>query len=171
MHQFQPIPSEFFEINPFTKLADEWMMVVAGNQEKANALTASWGGFGVLWGKKVAYIFIRKSRYTKEFIDKEEYFSCCFFEKKYKAALQYFGTATGRKEDKFKIANLTVNFRGGFPYIDDGNLLIPCRKLAAVPIDGQHFLDPEIMPKWYSGKEENNFHTMYVGEVLDILAR
>ena len=171
MHQFQPYPIDLLELNPFTKLADEWMMVVAGSHEKTNALTASWGGFGVLWGKRVAYIFIRESRYTKEFLDREQYFSCCFFEAKYKAALQYFGTASGRKENKFQIAHLHVNFRDQVPYIDEGNLLIPCRKLAAVPLTEECFLDAEILPKWYSGKEQGNFHTMYVGEILDILAR
>ena len=46
------------------------MLITSGNREKANALTASWCGLGFLWGKNVAFIFIRKSRYTKEFIDK-----------------------------------------------------------------------------------------------------
>ena len=33
-------------------------------------MTVSWGGLGVLWGKNVVNIFIRDSRYTKEFLDK-----------------------------------------------------------------------------------------------------
>ncbi len=42
MHHFQPYPIDLLEINPFTKIANEWMLVAAGNQEKVNALTASW---------------------------------------------------------------------------------------------------------------------------------
>ena len=44
MHQFQPYPIDLLEINPFTKLADEWMIITSGNQEKVNGMTASWGG-------------------------------------------------------------------------------------------------------------------------------
>ena len=32
-------------------------------------MTASWGGFGVLFNKNVAYIFVRPQRFTKEFVD------------------------------------------------------------------------------------------------------
>ena len=79
MHTFQTYPSDMFEIDPFTKIGSEWMLITSGNREKANALTASWGGLGFLWGKNVAFIFIRKSRYTKEFIDNGETFSMTFF--------------------------------------------------------------------------------------------
>ena len=33
--------------------------------DKVNIITASWGGVGVLWNKRVADIFIRPQRYTK----------------------------------------------------------------------------------------------------------
>ena len=74
MHTFQTYPSDMFEIDPFTKIGSEWMLFTSGNREKANALTASWGGLGFLWGKNVAFIFIRKSRYTKELSTMERHF-------------------------------------------------------------------------------------------------
>lgn len=36
------------------------------------------GGVGVLWGKNVVFIFIRDSRYTKEFLDNGDLFSFVF---------------------------------------------------------------------------------------------
>ena len=48
------------------------------SKKKANTMTVSWGGVGVLWGKNVAFIFIRDSRYTKEIIDAQEFFSISF---------------------------------------------------------------------------------------------
>jgi len=44
-----------------------------------NTITASWGGFGVLWGKNVAFIFIRPQRYTKEFVENSGYLLNQFF--------------------------------------------------------------------------------------------
>lgn len=31
MHQFQPYPIDLLEINPFTKISNEWMLIAAGN--------------------------------------------------------------------------------------------------------------------------------------------
>lgn len=50
------------------------MQIAAGNGEKVNTMTASQGGIGVIWGEDVVYIFVRQTRYTKEFIDGSDYF-------------------------------------------------------------------------------------------------
>ena len=63
----------------FTRLIrDDWALLTAGKAGGYNTMTVSWGGVGVLWGKNVVYIFIRDSRYTKEFIDNGEFFSMSF---------------------------------------------------------------------------------------------
>ena len=84
MHTFQPLPFDLVEFNPFTKIGKEWALVTAGNKEKANTMTVSWGGVGVLWGKNVAFIFVRDSRYTKEFIYANEFFSITFLSGQYR---------------------------------------------------------------------------------------
>ena len=48
--------------NAFDLIGKEWMLVTAGNKEKFNTMTASWGGIGWLWNKPVAFIFIRPER-------------------------------------------------------------------------------------------------------------
>lgn len=168
MHTFQPYPIEMLEFNPFTKISKDWALVTAGTKAKCNTMTVSWGGMGVLWGKNVAYIFIRDSRYTKEFIDQGEFFSVAFLDESYRNALKYCGAQSGRNEDKWKAANLTPAFRHSIPYPDEANLVIICKKMAAVPISEDTFVDPEIMKKWYP---DNDMHTMYVGEIIDVMAR
>ena len=54
--------------NMVEAIGKEWMLVTAGTADKFNTMTASWGGMGVLWGKTVAFVFIRPVRYTYEFI-------------------------------------------------------------------------------------------------------
>ena len=75
---------EDFICNPFFKIGKEWMLITAGTKEKINTMTASWGSLGVMWGKNVAFTFIRPQRYTKEFIDDNNTFSLCFFPEEYK---------------------------------------------------------------------------------------
>ena len=169
MHTFQPYPMDMLNMNPFTKIGKEWALISAGDKNKCNTMTVSWGGVGVLWGKNVVYIFIRDSRYTKEFIDNGEFFSMSFFDEKYRDAMSYCGKESGRNvDDKFKGAGLTPAFRHNIPYPDEANLVLLCRKMAAVPITEDTFVDPQIMPKWYS---DNDMHVMYVGEIIEAVAR
>ena len=168
MHTFQPYPIDMLDINPFTKLSKEWALVTAGDKEKSNTMTVSWGGTGVLWGKNVVFIFIRESRYTKDFIDNGEFFSLSFLSEKYRDALKYCGAHSGRGEDKWSKAGLTPATRHGIPYPDEANLVFLCRKMAAVPIEEASFTDKAIMHQWYG---DHDMHTMYVGEIIEVAAR
>lgn len=168
MHTFQPYPIDVLEMNPFTKIGKEWALVTAGNKSKCNTMTVSWGGVGVLWGKNVVYIFIRDSRYTKEFIDNGDFFSISFLDNAYRDALNYCGAHSGRDVDKFEEAGLTPAFRHSIPYPDEANFVILCKKMATVPITEDSFVDPSISKKWYA---DGDMHTMYVGEIIDMMAR
>ena len=88
MHAFQKVDIDQFEVNPFDKIGKDWMLVTAGNEEKANTMTASWGGMGVMWGKNVVFVFIRDSRFTKEFIDREGRFSLSFPSEEYRKEMK-----------------------------------------------------------------------------------
>ena len=167
MHTFQPFPIEDLEFNPFEKIGKDWALVSAGSKRKANTMTVSWGGVGVLWGKNVVFIFIRDSRYTKEFIDAGDFFSVSFMDKKYKEALDYCGSHSGRDEDKVAKSGLTWAYKHSIPYIDEGNFILLCQKIAAVKLTEDTFLSPQIK-KWYT---EGDLHTMYVGEILESMAR
>ena len=86
----------------------------------------------------------------------------------YRDALNYCGSHSGRNEDKIANAGLTVDYRHGIPYIDEGNLVLVCEKMSATRITDDSFLDSEIADKWY---KDGDMHTMYVAEIIDILAR
>ena len=93
---FKEMKAEELQFNPFTKIGKEWMLVTAGDEEKHNTMTASWGAMGIMWGKNVATVYIRPQRYTKEFIDKEERFTVSFFSEEYRQALEVCGSKSGR---------------------------------------------------------------------------
>lgn len=167
MHVFQPFPIEKLEFNPFEKIGKEWALVSAGSRQKANTMTVSWGGVGVLWGKNVAFIFVRDSRYTKELIDAGDLFSISFLGEEYRAAMQYCGSHSGRDEDKMENAGLTWNYKHSIPFIDEGNFILLCQKLSATRITEDSFLSPAVR-EWYA---DGDMHTMYVAEIIDVLAR
>lgn len=168
MHTFQPFSIEQFEFNPFTKIGKDWALVSVGTKEKYNTMTVSWGGVGVLWGKNVAFIFIRDSRYTNELLKENGLFSISFPNEQYREAMNYCGSHSGRDVEKFKEAKLTAAFRHGIPYVDEASIVMLCSKMAAVPINEDSFQDKSIKEKWY---KDGDYHTMYVAEIIEVMAR
>ncbi|MBE5902104.1 MAG: flavin reductase family protein [Lachnospiraceae bacterium] len=168
MHTFQDMPVEMIEMNPFTMIGQEFALLTAEKDGKANSMTISWGGVGELWGKHVVTIYVRESRYTKELIDASDTFSVSFFQGKEMNSLKYFGAVSGRNEDKYKATGFNVNHHKGIPFIDECHFAIVCKKMAEVPILDENFLDRNIHDQFYA---EGDYHTMYIGEVVDFLAR
>ena len=92
--------------NVFSLIGDQWMLITAGTAEQCNTMTASWGGLGVLWGAPMATCYIRPQRYTREFVDREEYFTLAFFDEEHRKALALCGSKSGREVDKVGSAAL-----------------------------------------------------------------
>ena len=168
MHVFQPYPIDTVEINPFELVGKRWGALTAEKDGKANAMTVSWGGMGCLWDKNVATVYVRESRYTKEFLDGSDIFSVTFFDENYRSALKYLGAVSGRDEDKIKNAKLNVNHHHGIPFLDEGNFVLILRKIATLSMEDTEFFDPNIEKKFYP---KGDMHTQYIGEVLELLAR
>lgn len=162
------IDIEELKINPYTKIAKEWMLITAGNSDKYNTMTASWGHLGSIWGhgggKPTAVVFIRPTRYTKKFVDENEYFSLSFFDEEYKKDLGYLGTVSGKDEDKVSKTKLTPAYGDKTVYFNEANLAFVCRKLYAQELKEECFIDKDVMNDSYPLRD---FHTLYVGEIVE----
>ena len=162
----------FIEINPlelrdnvFRQIGRDWMLVSAGNKGNFNTMTASWGGMGVLWNTNVCFAFVRPSRYTYEFMEREKYFSLSFFKDGYRRALQFCGSHSGRDTDKMAGAELTPVFDAQAPYFEECCLSLVCRKMYFQDIDPANFIDPTIKANY----QQDDYHRMYVGEIIKVL--
>lgn len=152
--------------NVFDLIGKQWMLVGAHKDGRTNAMTASWGGLGIMWGKEVAYVFIRETRYTKEFVDQGETFSLSVFDESKREMLAYMGKVSGREEDKIEKAGLKTELVEGAPVFGGAKLTLVCRKMYAQEMKEECFADKEAVEKWYA---DGNYHTMYVAEILDVI--
>ena len=132
---------------------------------RVNTMTASWGGLGELWNKPVATIYIRPSRFTKEIIDSTDNFSLSVLPEKYKSALDYCGTHSGRNEDKFAATKLNVEYMNGTPWIKQARLVLFCHKLYAQAFDPFSFTEEKVLKQNY---KKDDFHTMYIAEIFKV---
>ena len=159
----------FQEINPneitgslFDKISKQWMLISAGTPEKSNTMTASWGGFGVLWFSKVATIYIRHSRYTLGFVEEQDRYTLTFLKDGHRDALKICGSKSGREMDKMHDAGLTPVFVDGQPTFEEAEYVVICKKLYADDIKKENFCYPETVEKSYP---QGDYHRMFIGEI------
>lgn len=166
--KFKTIKPEQLKENPFQAIGSDWMLISAGTLKNFNMMTASWGGFGVLWHRNICFCVVRPTRYTYEYMEKSENFALNFFDEKYKKALELCGTKSGRTTNKAQETGLTpAQTEAGAVYFQEARLIIECRKIYFQQIDPKNFLDPKIQDN-YPGKD---YHRMYVGEIVRCLQR
>lgn len=163
---------KFIEIDPlelsdnvFRAVGREWMLITAGREGNLNTMTASWGGLGVLWNANVSFAFVRPSRYTYEFMEREPYYSLSFLDPGGRRPLQYCGAHSGREVDKLAETGLVPRFDAPSPYFEQARLALICRKMYTADIDPDRFLDPAISASY----KEGDYHRMYVGEIVKVL--
>ena len=171
MHTFQPFPITTLEFNPFQLIGQQGFVATAEADGHINTTTVTWGGMGILWGKNVGFICLPDSKYTKELIDASDTFSMTFFDpdqKKYRTSMKYLNAVSGRTEDKIAAAGLTVNRTMKIPFIDEGNFILLLHKLATIPITPDVIDNVNIVTTFYP---DQNYHTMFVAEITDVLAR
>ena len=154
-----------FNVNSFGIFDTDWALLTAGEKDNFNTMTISWGGLGTLWGKPVATVYVKPIRYTHQFMEQSEYFTVSFYAKEYKGALTLLGSRSGRDGDKVAAAGLTpipvenaVTFR-------EAVVTLLCKKIYRQDLDTAA-MPAEVVHNFY---EEEAAHTMYIGEVVDII--
>lgn len=160
---FKTIKCNELDDNTFKLIGTDWMLITAGNAASFNTMTASWGGLGVLWNKNICYVFIRPTRHTYGYMERNDLFSLSFFDERHRNALNFCGTHSGRDVDKIAETGLTpVEDQSGTMYFSEARIVLVCRKVYYQDINPANFIDPAI-DKNYPGKD---YHRMYIGEII-----
>ena len=154
--------------NAFHLIDKEWMLVAAGTPERHNAMTASWGGVGILWNKPVAFIFIRLQRHTLGFVEEHSSFTLSFFAETYRPALTLCGTVSGRDCDKIAQSGLSPMPFGKSVAFAEARMVMECTKLYAQNLERGCFIDTQVMQTAYP---QADYHRMFIGEIVQVALR
>ncbi len=177
--EFKKIDPKEIPGNIIEMIADEWMLITAGNQESYNTMTAGWGGLGNLWGKPTATCYIHPDRYTFGFMEKGEYYTLCFFDEEYRQALAFCGSKSGRDfQDKNKAeeAGLTPAYtENGAVYFKEAYLVLECKKMYSDQFRKENFATDIVMESRTGEKsiynDRETYHKFYMGEITNCLIR
>ena len=143
----------------------KWALLTAGDKDKFNTMTVSWGGLGTIWGKPVATVYVRKSRYTHDFMEDNDYYTVSFYPEECRKVLNVLGSKSGRDMDKMHDSGLTAKEAEHSMTFEEAEVTLVCRKLFCQELKTENML-PEIASTFYSGDAA---HDMYIGEILEII--
>ena len=149
--------------NPFV-LEKEPAIALASNEKQSNGLTIGWASFGTLWRKPCATVYVHAKRYSKHIFDDAKYFAICFMKDEHKNVIKYFGSVSGRDEDKFKNCGLAINSNDVAPYFEESRLVVLCKIMGKSDFDANS-VDEGVFD-WYS---KEGVHTQYYGEIIKVL--
>jgi flavin reductase (DIM6/NTAB) family NADH-FMN oxidoreductase RutF len=133
--------------------------------DKLNTMTIGWATIGYVWQRPVLMVAVRNSRHTFGLIEKAADFTVSIpLDEKWKDAVQYCGTQSGRDVDKFKECGFqtSASRQVASPIIRIAGLHFECKIVLKAP------MDPAVMhqdlEKIYSKKD---YHTLYFGEIME----
>ncbi len=153
-------------VTPFSSVGKDWMLIAAGTgvaRETWNTMTASWGAFGVHWGKRTITCMVRPTRHTYAFIEREPLVTFSFFGPEMRKALEICGSTSGADTDKASVAGLTpVILEPGAVGFDEARLTFVCKKIYAQDLDPALFIDQAIEKNY----PQKDYHRVYVCEIL-----
>lgn len=159
-----------FKMAPLYDIDQEWALLTAGDKEKFNTMTVSWGGLGTIWNKPVVTVYIKPIRYTYEFMEESDYFTLSFYDKEYKKDLAILGSKSGRNLDKISLTKLSPEFLDNCVSFLESRLTIICKKIYFQDLDIKNINTDSILQnevdRFY---KEEPAHRMYIGEVINII--
>ncbi|MHC4179433.1 MAG: flavin reductase family protein [Planctomycetota bacterium] len=118
--------------------------------DRPNVMTAAWGGICCSKPPCVA-VSLREATYSHGNIVRREAFTISIPSEEHAREADYFGIASGRKEDKFAVTGLTPvrSELVDAPYVEQFPLVLECKLLHTF---------------------ELGLHTQFVGEIVDVKA-
>ncbi|NLI53469.1 MAG: flavin reductase family protein [Clostridiales bacterium] len=136
-----------------------------------NPMTIGWAQFGVIWGRPVVTVMVRKSRFTFSRMEQTDVFTVSVPRAKELAKeLGFCGSRSGRDVDKERESGLTRSpaRAGGADGVRECGAAFECRIVQKQMLD-LDTLDPEARARYYGSNQalpNGDPHMIYVGEIL-----
>jgi len=140
------------------------LLVTQGKEHAAtNVMTIGWVSFGVVWGRPVACVLVRPSRFTHVLLEETLLFTINVPPTHLRKAVEECGKYSGRTMNKFTHCALTPVYLGGFPVpsIAECVATVQCAVVEKTRVEPSTLV-PLIQETYYP---QGDYHTIYFGEI------
>lgn len=163
---WKEISAKEIDGNLIRQIADEWMLIAAGDRQGYNMMTASWGFAGEMWGSDCMMAVVRPQRYTLDFLNKSDTFTLSFYGDQ-KQIHKVCGSKSGRDVDKTALTGLKPVFSDNTVYFEQARLVIILKKQYVQQMQADCFTDREPLERWYN----DDLHYMIIGKIEKVLVK
>lgn len=168
--QFKEIAPEAIDESIFKLVGKDYTVITAGKIPHHNAMTASYGGVGILFEKPVTWCFLQAGRFTLEGIRREKTYTFSYFPEQYRDDVIFFGTRSGRDTNKMKESKLTpVATPSGETAYAEAKLVIECRVIEETSVKPDDFLvkaNRDFVEDGY--QKSGDYHKIVFGEITRV---
>jgi flavin reductase (DIM6/NTAB) family NADH-FMN oxidoreductase RutF len=167
---FKSIQPEEINDDVFTLAGKTYPVITAGKQEHYNSMTASGGGFGMLFKKPTTWCLMRADRYTLALIQQMQSYTMSYFPCEYKEQVFFLGSKSGRDSTKMQEVKLTsVQMPSGDMSFIETKLIIECKLTQITTPDIDDFYSHEAMAYVKEAYKNANDYRKYVfGEITNV---
>jgi flavin reductase (DIM6/NTAB) family NADH-FMN oxidoreductase RutF len=167
---FKRISPEEIPDNVFKLVGKDFTVVTAGKEDHYNSMTASGGGWGLLFMRPSAWCILRADRYTLEIIQKEQTYTMSYFPDEYKKQVLFLGSESGRDSEKMKEVELTsVQTPFGNISFKEARLVMECKLTALTTATPDDFFTQETKDYINEAYQEANVYRKLVfGEITHV---
>jgi flavin reductase (DIM6/NTAB) family NADH-FMN oxidoreductase RutF len=167
---FVPVAPRDVTGNVFRLVGEDYTVITAGTEENYNSMTASFGGWGILFGDPTTWCFLRASRYTLEYIRQEKRYTMSYFDEPYREQVMLFGTLSGRDSDKMKRHALTaVTTPAGNVAYKEAKLIVECELTEITTVQPDDFYTKEGRSFVVNAHAEvKEYHKLVFGKITNV---
>ena len=144
------------------------VLLTAAAGGKANTMSISWGSLGIEWNRILFTTFVRLSRYTYEFLEKNGEFTVSIpREGSPRKLIAECGSNSGRDMDK--AAKFGFNYVNGetvnVPAVKEFPLVLEC-KVVYKQLQDEKAISPDDLEKFYpQANGKRDIHMAYTAEI------
>lgn len=165
------------QVDPFTyagticKALPRGILLTTCENQRVNTMTIGWGHIGIEWNRPVFIAFVRKSRYTRQLLDRTGAFTVNVpVDASDSRVLRYCGTKSGRDTDKLRDLGLTTVESDviDVPGIREFPLTLECRVIYRQEQE-ENAIPSEVLSRFYPLEADGarDIHIAYYGEIVN----
>lgn len=151
------------EVFPTIQKTRGLFLVTQGKARKPNVMSIGWITMGIVWGKPIAVVLVRPSRYSYHLLEEHPVFTVNLPGFSMQREVEICGTYSGRDIDKFERCGFTPQYLGAssIPVIKECRASLICSVVQRTRVEPTTFRE-SIVAEFYP---RDDFHFVYFGLV------
>ncbi|MGQ9473537.1 MAG: flavin reductase family protein [Candidatus Caldatribacteriaceae bacterium] len=149
------------EVFPTIQKTGGLFLVTQGKAGKPNVMSIGWITMGIVWGRPIAVVLVRPSRYSYQLLEEHPVFTVNLPDFSMQREVEICGTYSGRDIDKFDRCGFTPHYldASSVPVIEECRASLVCSVLQKTKVEPATF-QKSIVVEFYP---RDDFHSIYFG--------